>query len=64
MPRGGFRPGSGRKAGPPENVYRRVCYSLPPETAELLRRMADEHQMAKSAVVDLAIRHLAATPPP
>lgn len=64
MPKGGFRPGSGRKPGPPGSLYHHVCYTLSPETVDLLRRMAEEHNMAKSAVVDLAIRHLAASPPP
>jgi hypothetical protein len=52
MARGGFRPGSGRPKGKPDEVFRKVSVSLSPEALILFEAYAKEHKLSRSAAIE------------
>jgi metal-responsive CopG/Arc/MetJ family transcriptional regulator len=52
MTRGGFRPGSGRPKGKPDDIFRKVSVSLSPDTLALIDSYAKEQRLSRSAAVE------------
>jgi metal-responsive CopG/Arc/MetJ family transcriptional regulator len=56
MARGGFRPGSGRPKGKPDETFRKVSVSISPDALALIDSYAKEQRLSRSAAIEKLAR--------